>query len=273
MRHIVPVTVLAAALSFVGLGRADAAEASSEVDRIPFYERYTLSHELKYPIVVADLAIKPEQSARIDALLEKTRAESKEEASRWEAGTPEEKKAQVATLSAEMKAAAAKDDIRFDKLSESEQQNYSFAQHIRERSQVFERRLEKILRPEQMRRLTEIVRRSFGPEIFAKDHRSTLELTVEQKLKFDVILERYRSESRKSREEYAEHVNDFNDQNEKIAFVLAFHRKSRAEERRVLQSMVELLTPRQKEVLDKLRGEEFDLDRFDEEADAAFRNL
>lgn len=265
------IAIVATALSQLSLIQAEAAEYSDQVDRIPFRHCYSLVYELRCPMVIAALAIEPDQSERIEKTIREIENAGKESARLRKAQTPEQEKAELAALIAELKIVAVKDDIHFDKLSDEERAFYWLDNSMRKASQDFERQLEKVLRPDQMSRLQEIVRRANGPEIFAKSDRAPFELTVEQKLKIDILLERYRAASRKLREVYGDHVNDFVE-DERTTYTREHHRKLRAEERRTLRDILELLTPRQKEVFDQLRGEDFDLDRFDEEDEAEFRN-
>jgi hypothetical protein len=272
MSQVTRIAMTAIALSFVGLAPTIAGEYSDQVDRIPFRDRYTLVYELKCPSVIAALAIEPEQSARIAGTIDEILSANQEVARRRKSQTPEEEKAELAALVAELKVVAAKDDIRFEDLSDEERAFYWLDNSERKGAQDFERRAEKILRPEQMRRLREIVHRMNGPEVFAKSDRARFELTLEQKLKFDALLEPYRAGCRKLRDEYGDRINDFIDRDEQNAYTREHHRKLRAEARRVLQSMVALLTPRQIEIFDRLRGEDFDLDRFDDEKETEFRD-
>lgn len=272
MSRISRFALAASVLSFVGLASAIAGEYSNQVDRLPFRDSYTLVYELKCPLVIAALEITPDQSARIAAATAALMSEGAAEVRKRKALTPEQDQERIRVGLAELKALAAKDDVRFEALTDEEKFFYDLDLSMSQASRDFERRAEKILRPEQMRRLKEIVVRMNGPEIFSKRDRAPFELTIEQKLKFDVLLEKYRAACRKLREEYADHVNDFIPGEERGAYTREHHRKLRAEGRKAVQSLVAELTPRQKEIFDRLRGEDFDLDRLDEEKDQEFHD-
>lgn len=274
MRSGLRLTMFAATVAFLGLapGRVIAAENFAEKPQEdkcnPLCDQGMWRYQVRYRAVVEDLALTPEQLQRLDDLEAEMTAADEAEVRRKEAMSEAERAAAIAALKIATRAFAAARGIRFDELSETQQRSTVGEYSLYLGGREFDRRSATILRPEQRRRGAEIAYRIIGPEIFHREYRSPFELSIEQKLNFDDLLEQHRKEVEKWSEAEENAVVDVLNRDGVEAAVAAYSavlQKLRARQRVVLEKLVEMLTERQKQTFERLRGKEFDVVRFDEE--------
>jgi hypothetical protein len=266
-------TMFAATLAYIAfapggmLAGDKVTEKPGEFARNPLSDLGTWRYQIRYRSIVEALALTPDQLERLELLDAEMTAADDEEARRQESMSETERAASNAKLTAETRAFAVARGIRFDELSDAEKEFTVIEYLLCLDGRDFDRRSSTILRPEQRRRAAEIACRLAGPEIFHREYRSPFELSIEQKLKFDELLERHRAELEKVGNEMEDVAKIFNQDGVEaaIAAYCDVYRKLRIRQRVDLEKLVGMLNQRQKQTFDRLRGKEFDVARFDEE--------